>query len=222
MSTLPHFPRKWFQLRHSKIRKKQKSALLKPSQHTFLSWRQLQNHFLRTLLRSNFDLNSLKHFASLSQKMVPTSPLKNLQITEKKNLLKCSHNPFLRSRYLQNHFIRRFLWPNSFERFGSLSQEMVSTSSLKNLQKTEKRPFQTLKTFVFELEVASKWFSKKLPVTKFRFKMFWTFCLTFPENGFNFLTAKISKRLKNDQFKRSQNLLLSSRWLQNHLPRRFL
>ena len=37
---------------------------------------------------------------------------------------------------------------------------MVSTSSLKNLQKIEKRHFQTLKTFVFELEVASKAFSK--------------------------------------------------------------
>ena len=48
--------------------------------------------------------------------------------------------------------------------------EMVSISSLKNLRKTEKCLFQTLRTFVFEFKVASKPFSKKLPMTKFWFK----------------------------------------------------
>ena len=122
--------------------------------------------------------------------------------------MKRSQHSFLRSKYLQNHFIRRFLWPNldlnSFERFASLYQEMVSTSLLKNLQKTEKRSFQTLKTFLFELEktflfeleVAPKSFSKKLPTTKFRFKTFWMLCLTYPENSFNSATQKLAKNWK--------------------------
>ena len=49
----------------------------------------------------------------------------------------------------------------------SLSQKTVSIPPLKNMQKTEKCPFQTLRTFVFELKLASKQISKKLPMTKF-------------------------------------------------------
>ena len=44
------------------------------------------------------------------------------------------------------------------------------TLLLKNLQKSKKCHFQRLKTFVAELEVASKPFSKVLPRTKFWFK----------------------------------------------------
>ena len=65
--------------------------------------------------------------------------------------------------------------------FASLSKKTVLTSSFKNLQKTEKWCFQTLRTFAFELKGALKPFSKKLPITKFRFKQFWTLCLTFPK-----------------------------------------
>ena len=56
---------------------------------------------------------------------------------------------------------------NRSERFVSLFQNMVTASSLKNLQKTEKYLFHTLRTFVFQLKVASKPFSKKLYMTKF-------------------------------------------------------
>ena len=59
---------------------------------------------------------------------------------------------------------------NNFERFASLSKKMVSASSLKIFKKSEKCPFQTFRTFIIELQVASKLFSKKLPKTKFWFK----------------------------------------------------
>ena len=49
----------------------------------------------------------------------------------------------------------------------SLSQKTVSTLSLKNLQKTKKYPFQTLKTLAFELKVPLKPFFKLLSMTKF-------------------------------------------------------
>ena len=107
---------------------------------------------------------------------------------------------FFISRQLQNHFLGSFLWPNfdlsSVERFASLSQKMISTSSLKNLQKAEKCCIQTLTTFIFELKVASKSFSKKLPVNEFWFKQIWTLCLTFPETDFNFATEKYAKSWK--------------------------
>ena len=59
------------------------------------------------------------------------------------------------------------LYAKNFHSIISLFQKMASTSSLKNLQETEKCPFQTLRTFGFELKVASKPFSKKPPTTKF-------------------------------------------------------
>ena len=66
---------------------------------------------------------------------------------------------------------------------------MVSTSSLKNLQKIENFPFQTLGTFAFDLKVGSKPFSKKVPMTNFECKWF---CLAFSEDGFNFVTQKVA------------------------------
>ena len=77
MNTLPHFPRKWFQLSQSKICKKLKNAIFKHPQYWFLSSRKPQNHFLRRFLWPNFDLNSFWCFASLSQKMVWSASLKN-------------------------------------------------------------------------------------------------------------------------------------------------
>ena len=78
---------------------------------------------------------------------------------------------------------------------------MGSTSSLKNLQKSRKC---TLRTFVFDIKVASKPFFKKLSMTRFGFKQFLMFCLTFPENGCNFVNQKIAKNLKSAIFKRPQ------------------
>ena len=82
---------------------------------------------------------------------------------------------------------------------------MVSTLSLKNLQKTENFPFQMLRIFVFQLKAASKLFSKKLPKANFEFKWSWRHCLAFPENGFNFVTQKFAKNWKMP-FSNAQNI----------------
>ena len=69
---------------------------------------------------------------------------------------------FLISWLLQNHFLKKLSTAN----FVLLSQKMISISSLKTSQKTEKCPFQMLTTFVFELKVASKPLSTKFFMTK--------------------------------------------------------
>ena len=71
---------------------------------------------------------------------------------------------------------------------------MVSTSSLKKLQKTEKCPFQT--------HIILVWSFRKLEnhyQTKIWFKKLWTLCLTFPGNGFNLvnLFKYIGKIIEN-------------------------
>ena len=128
--------------------------------------------------------------------MVSTSSLKYCKKL-KIYLFKCSEHLFSISRLIQNHFLKRFLWTtlnlDGLEGSVLLSQKTVSNSSLKNLQKTKTFPFQTLKTFVFELKVASKPFSKRLPITKSCFKKFALLYLTFPENGFNFVNQIFAK-----------------------------
>ena len=84
-------------------------------------------------------------------------------------------------------------WLNCSWKLWLAFPESISISSPKNLQKTKKCPFQTLRTFLFELKVPSKPFSKKLLMTKFWFKYFWTFCLTILKNDFNFVNQKLTK-----------------------------
>ena len=83
--------------------------------------------------------------------------------------------------------------------FASLSQKMVSTLSIKNLQKTKRYHFQTPILLAFELEQASKPFCKKVPMTRFWCKLFLMFCLTLLKNGFNFVIQKLQKT-KNSPF----------------------
>ena len=132
----------------------------------------------------------------------------------KNALFKCWEHSFLSSRKIQNHFVRSFLWPNfnlnSFERFGSLSQKIVSTSSLKNLQKTAKCTFQKLRTCGF-YRVASKPFSEMLTMTNFGFKDFWTLCLALTVSGFNFVPQKFTKKVKNIKFESSKQLFFPFR-----------
>ena len=110
-NALLHFLRKnGFNFVTQKFAEKLKNALFKRWQHSLLSSRLLQNDFLKRFLWWNFDLN---------------------------------RRSFLLPNFDLNR--RSFLRPNfdlnSFDRFASLSQKTVSTSSLKNLQKTEKCPF---------------------------------------------------------------------------------
>ena len=88
------------------------------------------------------------------------------------------------------------LYTKSFQSIASLSRKAVSPYSHKNLQKNEKCKFQRLRIFVFDLKVTSKLFSEKNSFTKFWFEQFLKLCLSFPENGFNFVNQKIAKKWK--------------------------
>ena len=173
LNILPHNPRKWFQPRQSKSCKKLRKAIFKRPQYWFLSSRKHRNHFLKRFVWPSFDLNNFWCFALLSHRMVSTSTLK-IYKNLKTSLSKLSEHSFLISSSLQNLFLKSFLWPAlnliGLQVSALLSQKTVSTLLLKNLQKTEKCPFQTLRTFVLELKVPSKPFSKKLLVTQFWFK----------------------------------------------------
>ena len=119
----------------------------------------------------------------------------------------------------------------SFEHFFSFYQRMISTLPLKNLlkkvrkchslrlktflfdlqvvskpftktfEKAEKRQFQRFRTFVFQLKIASKPFSKKLYITKFWLKQFLTLCQPFPKTTLKFDIQTFTKKLKNVNFK---------------------
>ena len=97
---------------------------------------------------------------------------------------------------------KQTLWKKTSQHFLTFPENGFNFVTQKFEKKTEKCPFQTLRTFVFALKVASKPFSKKLHMTTFLFKLFWTLCLTFPENAFEFVTQKFAKKLKNALFKR--------------------
>ena len=84
---------------------------------------------------------------------------------------------------------------------------MVSTSSLKNWKKTENFLFQIPRTFVFHLKVASKPFSKKLPMNE----GFLEALSCFRRKQFQLRHSKICKKMKNAIFKRSEHLFLSSK-----------
>ena len=94
---------------------------------------------------------------------------------------------------------------------------MVSTSPPNNLQKTEKFSLQTFRTFIFELKVLSKPFSKKLHTN-----------LNVLEGSILLSQKTVStSSLKNFEkkkiflFKRPENSFLISRELQNHFLRGF-
>ena len=133
---------------------------------------------------------------------MPHIPWKRFQLRQSKICKKLKNALFKRPQYsllssrkLQNLFSKKLpmtkIWC-----FASLSQKMVLTSSLKKLQRTEKCYFQRPRAFAFDIKVASKSFSKRLTKTKFWFKQFLTFCVTFPENGLNFVIKKFRKNWK--------------------------
>ena len=106
--------------------------------------------FCRNFLRNGFNF--------VTQKLQKT---KNFPFRMLKHL-------FLISRLLQNHFLKKLPTAN----FVLLCQKMISISSLKTSQKTEKCPFQMLTTFASELKVASKPLSTKFFMTKFDLNSF--------------------------------------------------
>ena len=86
----------------------------------------------------NFDLETVRCFASFYQKMVSASSIKI-----SKKITYAIFTPqqclFLSSKKFQNHFLTSLLWPNfnlnTFWCFASFSQIMVSTSSFKKFKK---------------------------------------------------------------------------------------
>ena len=206
MNSFPYFPRKRFQLRHSKICKKLKNALFRRSEHSFFSSRQLHNHFLRSFLWPNFVLNSFELFASLSQKLVSTSSLKNLQKTEKCPFQKLRTFGFywvalktFSEMLTMNHdqlWIQRLL--NARLCFHSKRFQLHGSKMYK---KTENCLFQRFSsTFTLDLKVVSKQFSRMFSMSDFGFTQS---CLAFPKNIFNLFTEKCAKK---SIFKRSEHL----------------
>ena len=123
---LPHFPRKWFQLRYSAVCKKLKNALFKSSEHLFLRSRLASKPISKKFPMTKFTCKQFLCFASILQKIVLTSSFRNLQ-----KIKKC---PF--------QMLRTFVFdfkvaskPISFREFDLLSVKTVSTSSLENLHK---------------------------------------------------------------------------------------
>ena len=145
-----------------------------------------------------------------------------------------SEHSVLASRQSQNHFL---MLPINRK----LSQKTVSTSPLRNLQKGEKCHFQTIRTFVFDLDVASKPFSKLLRTAQFKFKpssrFLNHFLKYFPRQTLNsnhfqgfallsqimvsILSIKSLQKRKNVIFEPSLHSLLTSRQLQNHFLKCF-
>ena len=72
-----------------------------------------------------------------------------------------------------------------------LSQNIVSISSLKNLQKAEKSHTQVHKSFVSYPKMAL--FLKYFLWNTFWFEKFWRLCIAFPKNDSNFVTPKKQK-----------------------------
>ena len=113
-----------------------------PNAQNIRFWAQgsCKNHFLRSFLWPNFDLNGYGCFALLSQKMFSTSTPKISKKSEKYYFQMLKTFGFWALGSCEINFLRSFLWP-SFEHTASLSQKTFSTSTGKNLQKSEKHPF---------------------------------------------------------------------------------
>ena len=153
-------------------------------------------------------MNALRHFRRILFQLWHPEFRKAF----KKIIFHPSEHYFFRLRYLWNQLLKLFQWASmdfsSFKCFGSLSQEMALVLSLMHLPKFEKWYFQKLRTFVFHLTVASKVFVKTDLMTNFWVKQSWRFCLAFSWNGFNFVSAKIYKKVKNVIFEHSGDSLL--------------
>ena len=106
------------------------------------------------------------------------------------------------------HSFKTIIW---LQCFATISQKTNSTSSLKRLQKIKTCQVQMFRIFVFDLKIASKPFCRKLHMTKYWFKRFLTFCLVFPENGFNFFTQKVTKQIGKVSFSKVYKICFSSK-----------
>ena len=112
----------------------------------------------------------------------------------KNTIFKRGGKSFFTSRWLQNHFLKSFLWPN-LDLNSTLCLGFPESSFNFVTQKFAKKLKNTIRyrTFLFDLKIALKWFSEMLHMTKFWFKQLLTLCLAFPESGFHFVTQKFAE-----------------------------
>ena len=96
------------------------------------------------------------------------------------------------------------------------SQKMVSISSLKNLQKSKKCCFWTLRNFFFTSVLLQNHFVKCFLWPTFDLKSFLKTLLRFLTKLFPSCHSRIYVKVKNNIFKPSELSFLTSRQLQNY------
>ena len=149
------------------------------------------------LLSFGFSLKETLTLLSMLVKTIRLAPVKYSNGTRASWIFKWEHSKH--SKYSKNSCNKCLAWSNKDRKGFSKKLQTKQTlcknfsqhclaSPLKNSHKNEKCSFQRLRTYVFEFKVAWKLFSKTVRMTKFWFKQFLMFCLTFPQNGFNFDT----------------------------------
>lgn len=132
MNALPLFPRKSFQLSHSKTFKKLMKKSPFQTLRTFVFELNVASKpFYRKLLLTNFDSNSSERFVSSSQKVFSILPLKILVKNKKCPFSIHYINTFVYELNVASKFSQ---WLNfdliGFERFVTISEKTVSTASL--------------------------------------------------------------------------------------------
>ena len=129
--------------------------------------------FPRKILTKETLYEKFQSLASLYQKTVSASPVKTCKRVQKA-IFKCLELllwPQDSFKIIFNCFTYQNLNSNQSEDFALLFQKMVSTLSLKNLQKSEML-FSYDHNIRLHLKVASKLIRKMLSMTNFRFKQF--------------------------------------------------
>ena len=168
--------------------------------HSFFTSRELENHFLKCALWTPLEQFWPLSFAFPENCFKPvTQKFSRNWKTPFSNAHNIKVDPIRFSKMLP---ITNF----GFTHFSifCLPLSMVSISSIKKFEKKkEKCHFGMLKTFVFDLEVASKPFSKMPAITNLDFNSFnFRLCVVFPENSFIF-SLKNLKKVRNALFQRS-------------------
>ena len=143
------------------------NTILKHSKHSFFDLMVVSKQFSKMLPLANF---KDKPFSRLYVAFPENYFNFAIQTFAKKQIPRFSnnHNP-QKTRFSTHRKIltlTKFGFRKIFESFTSPSQKTISTLSLQNLQKIEIWHLQTLRTFAFDLKIASKTFSKMLPMIK--------------------------------------------------------
>ena len=193
LNAFPCFHSKRFQLRDSKMCEKLKIAFLS------IRFSSISAFHLKVVSKPFSKIFSMSNFGFTQFCMLCLAFPKSIFNLFTEKCAKKFKNSFSNSQKIRfwlqgsfKRFLKYFLWQTlKWNHFGGsdlLSLKTVSTSSPKNLQKSEKCHIWTLKTIVLHLQVASKPFSKMLPTINFGFNV-WIYFYIF--EGFDFLFWKL-------------------------------